>query len=220
VVTIDCIADLHGYYPKLEGGDLLIVAGDLTSHDTLNEHLLFSEWLEKQYYKKKVVIAGNHDNYMMQVNKFPFSYYDADKREDIPWADYLCDSGTEFEGIKIWGSPWTLRFPGINPLCAAFTGTEEKLEAKFGQIPEDTDILITHGPPYGTLDKTIRGECVGSKSLQMELFQRLHPKLLVCGHIHEAYGIEPPGGFIEKCVNCSHVNEFYEPVNKPIRIIL
>lgn len=213
-MIIDCIADLHGYYPKLEGGDLLIVAGDLTAHDLPTNYYSFYEWLDSQRYYKKIVVSGNYDNYF-------FGCY---LQRVVPFeainSEYLCDSGIEFEGIKIWGSPWILRFRGINSRCAAFTGTEEELAAKFGKIPDDTDILITHGPPYGILDKTIRGECVGSKSLRMELFQRLHPKLLVCGHIHEAYGIEPSGDFIKEYVNCSYVNERYKPVNKPIRIIL
>lgn len=230
-MIIDCISDLHGHYPELEGGDLLIVAGDLTARDLENEHALFDYWINEQPYTKKVVIAGNHDNMLVE------------KRIEFQFCDYLCDSGTEFEyeeplprhvegqncidtyfytpkKLKIWGSPWTLTFPGINRRCTAFTGTEEELEAKFSLIPADTDILITHGPPYGILDKTVRGKHVGSKSLQMQLFTRLNPKLLVCGHIHESYGTEPKGGFVEYAANCSHVNENYDPVNKPIRIEL
>jgi Icc-related predicted phosphoesterase len=119
----------------------------------------------------------------------------------------------------------------MNPHCKAFTlDTEEKLAEKWALIPNDTDILVTHSPPYGIRDavknySSGKIECYGSKSLQMELFLRLNPKLTVFGHIHEGYGIEPPGGIVERCVNASHVNashvnEHYEPVNKPIRIIL
>jgi hypothetical protein len=145
---------------------------------------------------------------------------------------YLCDSGTEFEGLKIWGSPWTLTFDGINPNCTAFTGDEALLAEKFALIPDDIDILVTHGPPYGVLDKTDRGECVGSHSLLRRLGGFLSPRLHVFGHIHESYGQTVLEYFIKrdkespveaKCIdsiNCSHVNERYQPVNKPIRIIL
>ena len=215
-MIIDCIADLHGYYPELEGGDLLIVAGDLTGSDLEIQYLRFYEWLTLQNYKKIIFIAGNHDNWIKQ-NRSIF------RKGKI---EYLCDSGTEFEGLKIYGSPWTLTFPGINPHCTAFTGDEELLASKFALIPDDIDILVTHGPPQGILDKTRRGTHVGSIELLAHL-TRIRPLLHIYGHIHEGYGqIEhtwdgPHGtGRMMRYVNCSHVNEHYEPVNKPIRIVL
>lgn len=227
-MIIDCIADLHGHYPKLEGGDLLIVAGDLTARDRPEERLQYLQWLANQSYKKKVWIAGNHDNSLVGMSFSPI-------REDA--AEYLCDSGTEFEGLKIWGSPWTKTFPGMNPHCKAFTcDTEEELAEKWALIPEDTDILITHGPPYGIMDAVHRevfcgerDEWVGSVSLLGKVF-RTRPKLHVFGHIHEGYGRynhTPREGSSENLgitpvtfVNCSHVNERYKPVNKPVRVVL
>lgn len=215
-IIIDCISDLHGYYPKLEGGDILIVAGDLTARDTPDQFDEFFSWLSMQNYKKAVFIAGNHDN-LLQKGCVPF--LELDKPYDIS-IDYLCDSGTEFEGLKIWGSPWTLNFPGMNPHCKAFTvDTEEELAEKWKLIPEDTDILITHSPPYGILDKTIDGIEAGSSSMH-DVFCAPNKnylfKLHVFGHIHEAYGKSNLG----KRVNASLVNEYYQPVNKPIRVIL
>jgi len=222
-MIIDCISDLHGFYPKLEGGDLLIVAGDLTARDTFEQNTYFKKWLYEQKYRKKIVIAGNHDNSLFNIKPDPyfFSSYNADTGEQVSYAEYLCDSGTEFEGLKIWGSPWTKIFAGMNPKCMAFTcDTESQLNEKWNLIPSGVDILITHSPAYGILDKNIKGVCVGSTTLQMQLFTRIFPRLLVCGHIHEAYGVESPGGMFEKAVNCSIVNERYEHVNKPIRVIL
>jgi len=208
-MIIDCISDLHGYFPKLERGDLLIVAGDLTGRDLPEERLLFLQWLSKQNYRKKIWIAGNHDNSLVDI-KF------SKLREDS--AEYLCDSGTEFEGLKIWGSPWTKTFLDMNPECKAFTvDTEEELAEKWALIPHDVDILITHGPPHGILDAKL-----GSKSLR-RIMGRVKPKLWVCGHIHEGFGEikdESLKGVSYHFVNCSHVNEYYEPVNKPIRVIL
>lgn len=219
-LTIDCIADLHGYYPHLEGGDLLIVAGDLTSRDTSFENSDFLTWLIDQPYRKKIYISGNHDN--LHIESKPKIHYHIckDGKNGIELFEYLCDSGTEFEGLKIWGTPWTKTFKGMNPKCKAFTcDTEEELADKFSLIPDDIDILITHGPPASLLDKNYKGYNCGSPSLMVK-FQNMknRPKLFCFGHIHESYGEDEYGD--TKIVNCSHVNEHYEPVNKPIRIIL
>lgn len=220
-MIIDCISDLHGHYPKLEGGDLLIVAGDLTASDSPSQYLQFYIWLHKQNYRRYVVVAGNHDNLLEKENgSFVPSLVN---------TNYLCDSGTEFEGLKIWGSPWTQWFHGVNPACKAFMlSSEEKLAKKWTLIPDDTDILVTHSPPYGARDRANRHnafgyDCVGGKSLQMRCLD-LNLKLWVVGHIHESYGMEHPGGGYGgidcKLLNASHINERYQPVNPPIRIIL
>ena len=241
-MIIDCISDLHGFYPTLEGGDLLIVAGDLTARDTKEEHIEFSAWLSNQDYPHKVVIAGNHDNKLILLGG-PIK---------APHVDYLLDSGTEFalwpelptaspenEGkiferqkVKIWGSPWTLKFPRMNPNCMAFTcDTEEELAEKWKLIPEDIDILITHSPPYGILDHIstylytpdgngLRAhQYLGSKSLADKM-EKLRPKLHCFGHIHENGGHMITYGSTTICINASIVNEHYKPVNKPIRVIL
>jgi Icc-related predicted phosphoesterase len=219
MMIIDCVADLHGFVPELLGGDLLIIAGDLTAHDDEDEHEEFKEWLLKQDYKRKILIAGNHDNHI-QSGKLP-RYDDG--------IEYLEDSGTEFEGLKIWGSPWTPLFKGVNPACKAFMQFDEKLHDHWDKIPIDTDILITHGPAYGIrdgiplrYDGTIHH--VGSKSLYGHLLYNVRPFLHIFGHIHEGYGIEETlpcwdNKFMQS-VNCSLVNEYYKPVNKPVRIIL
>jgi Icc-related predicted phosphoesterase len=220
-MIIDCISDLHGYYPKLEGGDILIVAGDLTANDTSQQVSFFLEWIEKQPYDRLIFIEGNHDNSLMNWISTEQSERMMANDDFHKW-EYLIDSGTEFDGLKIWGSPWTKTFPEMNPHCKAFTcDTEEELADKFSLIPENIDILVTHSPPFEIRDRTARKERVGSISLQMELFQRLMPKLMVFGHVHEGYGKEYPSSN-DNCiyVNASHVNEHYKPVNKPIRVIL
>lgn len=228
-MIIDCISDLHGHYPELEGGDLLIVAGDLTAGDKTEQYEQFFTWLCMQdHYRKKILIAGNHDNGLLETHpkKIENGIY-----HNFECCEYLCDSGTEFEVLKIWGSPWTKRFEGMNPDCMAFTcETDDELLEKWAMIPEDTDILVTHSPPYGLMDAVHnymegRIESVGSKSLSAAL-RRIRPKLHVFGHIHEGYGIWRPNLDFINCpgypiyVNASRVNERYEPVNGPIRVIL
>lgn len=216
-MIIDCIADTHGNFPQLEGGDLLIVAGDLTARGTESEYFQCFDWLYEQDYSKKILIAGNHDTQMQDEN------YSGPCGVMFGAFDYLCDSGIQWCGLRIWGSPWTKRFAGENPRCLAFTcETEEELGKKWACIPQNTDILITHSPPWGILDKTIYNEYVGSKSLANKVgHMEKPPKLWIWGHVHEAYGIDLPVRQ-KKCkmVNASHVNERYEPVNKPVRIEL
>ena len=218
-IKIDCISDLHGNYPKLEGGDLLIVAGDLIATHDEREFQFFAWWLNKQLYKKKIFIGGNHDTFIVEWDKEEFGEPISDPNDQV---EYLCDSGTEFEGLKIWGTPLTKTFEGMNPHCKAFTvDTEEELEEKWILIPKDTDILITHSPAYDILDKEQYGYPCGSKSLR-ELLQYVQPKLHVFGHIHEGYGkaLLKHAGPNTWCVNASHVNRRYRPVNNPIRIEL
>lgn len=219
-MKITAISDLHGHLPELEGGDLLIVAGDLTASDKEKEYEKFFKWLRKQKYKKIIVVAGNHDAYLDSGVSYPlFCKMDG-------CCDYLLDSGIEFMGLNIWGSPWTKTFPGMNPKCKAFTvDTDEELDEKWGLIPTDTDILITHCPPFGSLDFINAGfsprgrlkTCVGSESLD-ERVRSIKPKLHIFGHVHEGYGEDQIESII--LINASHVNEYYEPVNKPIRIDL
>lgn len=227
-MNITCISDLHGYYPYLEGGDILIIGGDLTARDTEKEYDDFWRWLCYQNYNKCIVIAGNHDNFLQNNPNFL-----KDCGDNI---EYLCDSGTEFEGLKIYGSPWTKTFEGMNPNCKAFTvDTEEELAEKWSIITKDTDILITHSPPKFGLDKTIHQDHVGSESLRDWIFIN-NPKLHIFGHVHESYGIilhtqiqdlnfklyGKPNTQLCKTtiINASHMTRQYNPWNKPIRVIL
>lgn len=226
-MIIDCIADLHGRIPKLKGGDLLIVGGDLTARDTLEQHSDFLEWLCQQNYQEKVLIPGNHDNFLKENPNFY-------SKTNI---HYLVDSGINFIkwNLKVWGSPWTPWFHGVNPRCKAYMKKDKELAKYWEKIPQDTDILITHGPPFGMLDKTTDGIYAGSKTLADKLLE-LELKFHIFGHIHEAngqchqayeeYSAACPDGACDGTtipwghlsINCSYVNADYEPVNKPVRI--
>jgi Icc-related predicted phosphoesterase len=215
-MIIDCISDIHGSYPKLEGGDLLIICGDLTARDSVEEHLQFADWLDIQSYTYKVVIAGNHDNNI-----------DPESIECLRGAYYLQDSGCTIENLNLWGSPWTKTFKGMNPHCKAFTvDTEEEMKEKFDLIRKDTDILITHCPPYGMFNaipmKDGTDLHLGSQSL-LEVIVRIEPLICVFGHIHEAYGRESafyPSGKVGTVVNASIFYSNKDDDNKPIRVIL
>jgi Icc-related predicted phosphoesterase len=218
-MKIDCISDLHGYRPKLPGGDLLIIAGDITARDEHDEWLVFFDWLKSLEYKKIIFIAGNHDNYM--EDKLFISL--------IPHLEYLYDSGTEYEGLKIWGSPWTLRFAGQNPDAAAFgLYTESQMEEKYALIPDNTEILITHSPANNVLDhapnqsKCFYAARFGSFALANRIMKLPHLKYHIHGHIHEGHGckeVQTPHG-IYTAMNVSHVNERYKNINPYQEIII
>jgi Icc-related predicted phosphoesterase len=211
VMIIDCISDLHGSFPVLSGGNLLIVAGDLVGWNLTSEYHKFNQWLSQQDYKLKVVIAGNHDECL-------------ERHKAVIVADnavYLCDSGCEFEGLKIWGSPWTPTF--CNWYFMKDRGAP--IKEKWDLIPSDTDILITHGPPFGILDKvemSSRGlgkeKLAGCKDLRETVFH-IKPKLHVFGHIHEQGG-KQVDLVMTKFVNASIMDCDYNPVNQPVRVIL
>lgn len=209
-MIIDAISDLHGHLPDLEGGDLLIVGGDCTARDSKDEWIDFLSWLSLLPYTKIILVAGNHDNRLFNVEV------------EIP-DEIVCltDEGTEVNGFKIWGTPWTKTFHGINPDCMAFTKDHEsQLENRFLNIPEGLDILVCHGPMWGILDE-VSGKHVGSFALR-SIVDRVKPRVLVCGHIHEGYGycLYKNWGFDTHCYNVSLVNGRYKPVNAVTRIRL
>lgn len=186
-MKIVAVSDLHGNLPTIPTCDLLLIAGDITPPGNWRAQLgflngSFRDWLEKQPAGKIVAIAGNHD-----------TIFETDPNlVSLPWT-YLQDSGTEVDGLKIFGTPWVKNFGWWS-----FMTTDEGLEKKFSLIPPDTDIILTHGPPYGFGDKVTsyrsenehlwpEGECQGSKEL-LNVIDTIRPKLVVYGHIHEGRG--------------------------------
>jgi Icc-related predicted phosphoesterase len=116
---------------------------------------------------------------------------------------------TLIEGLNIWGSP-------VQPWFYDWAFNRKRgseIKKHWDMIPNNTDILITHGPAYGVLDKTIRGEPVGCEELRKRI-SVINPRISICGHIHEAYGQE----FIAqtKFINASVLDVHYQLVNAPI----
>jgi Icc-related predicted phosphoesterase len=207
-MKIVCISDTHTLHKnmKIPDGDLLIHAGDVSSRGKLEEIIQFNDWLGTLPHRHKVMIAGNHDFY--------FESNPPHTKSLITNAIYLNDSGIEIEGIKIWGSP-------VQPWFYDWAFNRQRgedIRKHWELIPTDTDILITHGPPYGILDETARGELVGCADLLEVIQQRVKPRLHVFGHIHEGYGKTAIGETL--FVNPSMVNLQYRPVNQAIVVEL
>ena len=216
-LRITFISDTHTKHDKLNGfltgGDMLIHAGDLTSRGYLTEIENFAKWYEKiDNYDTKVFIAGNHD----------FGFQDEPEKikgllTGYKTIDYLQDDwmevGEDVEKlVKIWGSPWQPEFHN----WAFNLPRGEKIMEKWNLIPNDVDILVTHGPAHGKLDFVpYDGLNVGCEDL-LQKIQEIKPKIHVSGHIHSGRGVVFSEGTLY--VNASVLNDRYEFRNKPITI--
>lgn len=202
-----CISDTHNKLARvnLPSGDLLVISGDITGMGTPVELVQFNHviGLIKGKYKHGVMlIAGNHDLLFEKDVNFAKSL--------IPNVDYyLQDDLVEIDGAKFYGSPWQPRFYD----WAFNLDRGEKIKAKWDQIPDGIDVLITHGPVAGIHDINSRGEAMGCKDL-LDAVLRVKPKVHICGHNHHGYGIKEFHGIT--FINASSCNEKYLPVNAPI----
>lgn len=211
-MKITCISDTHNQHLHippdwLEGGDVLVHAGDVSGRGTQKEIEAFFEWFNEQPYTHKIMIAGNHDFWFERVSNFAVREL---LQEKYPNITYLNDSGVEIDGVKFWGSP-------VQPWFYdwAFNKVGAEIIPHWDMIPLDTDVLITHGPAKGYLDYTLRGVSTGCPYLLEKISKLTNLKLFVCGHIHEAYGqVDFPDGGI--FVNASTLNFNYNVQNKPI----
>jgi Icc-related predicted phosphoesterase len=156
-------------------------------------------------HQHKLFIPGNHD--------WIFERDPAKARQEIPSATCLIDEAREIEGIKIWGSPWQPEFHD----WAFNLPRGEALARIWRLIPDDTDIVITHGPPAGILDICTSGKREGCVDLA-ERIREISPKLHLFGHIHEAYGCLSERGTLY--VNAAICNAGYRPANRPVVIDL
>lgn len=207
----------HGLIPMedLPGGDLIICAGDImNSGYNKNDILDFCTWFHSlEQYDKKIFIAGNHDrmfeNHPEGVEELLNIYCDIDYLQDEGYDLYDLDTDTS---TKIYGSPWQPEF-----YSWAFNLPKNGIElaGKWEAIPDNTDILITHGPAFGTLD-TVAGrpwDGLGCELLAARI-EVIKPKIHICGHIHSGYGYEFKDG--THFFNASVLDEAYEYNQKPM----
>lgn len=206
---ITVISDTHGKHKQitfdLPGGDLLIFAGDLSRMGYEHEIQQFCKWFDEvANYDTKVFIAGNHDwgfqNNVGRVQEIVNSYKTIDYLQD----DHL-QTGPDMDNlVKIYGSPWQPEFYNW-AFNLPRNGTE--LLEKWNQIPDDTDILITHGPAWGYVDQVIdRPEHLGCELLTQRI-KTIKPKIHICGHIHSGHGYKFDGD--THFINASVLDEDY-----------
>lgn len=203
-MIITFISDTHTKHKEighdLPGGDLLIHAGDMSSMGYKHEIENFCAWFDKiNNYDHKAFIAGNHDWGFIDHIKWAIA-----KVAEIPEStqqilnsyktfDYLFDEKIEYmaEGengyaIKVYGSPWQ---PEFYNWAFNLPRMGEELKEVWDKIPENIDILITHGPAYGFVDTVYNrpNEHLGCELLT-DRIQKIRPKIHVCGHIHSGHG--------------------------------
>ena len=206
IVIISDTHNKHKHLGHLPDADMIIHCGDFTSIGQSHEIMNFMKWYSNlNQYKYKICCAGNHE-ILFETNRVL-------ALEEIPKnVIYLEDSGINIEGLNFYGSPVQLPF-----MNWAFNRPEEKLIEHWKAIPDNTDVLITHGAPYGIMDFGVyTNHHTGSLSLYWEVMNRIKPLVSMFGHVHSDYGVK----VIENTtfINASNLNDDYMCVNNPILI--
>lgn len=207
-MTITCLSDTHGLHRRIKDiplADMIIHAGDISNVGAEHQVIDFLNWFADLPHQHKIFIAGNHDFFFENE---PRKYIE----KNIPGnIIYLNDNGCTIDGINIYGSPITPRF-----MDWAFNRDRGKdIQKHWKLIPSNTDILITHGPPFGILDANANNHKTGCEDL-LKVTEKIKPQYHIFGHIHEAYGMT----YNEHTtfINASILDEHYRIKNKPVLI--
>lgn len=218
MITLTFISDTHNKHNEMTkdliGGDMLIHTGDLTSMGYEHEIRRFAKWFNSlHHYQYKIFIAGNHDwGFQNNSEKVKEILLDYDKITYLQDSFIVIDD-LSVKPIKIYGSPWQ---PEFYNWAFNLPRNGWELEQKWNDIPNDTDILLTHGPAFGHVDK-VKGS---SFNLGCELLTKrinvINPKIHVCGHIHTGYGYTTNQH--THFINASVLNERYHYSNDPLHV--
>jgi len=218
MIRLVIISDTHGLhhglkkFGELPDGDILIHAGDVSNVGELYDIERFIKWFCSRPHTDKIFIAGNHD-YGFETNSHACRTI-IDEASTKCFLTYLEDDGEIIETIKdgnlkFWGSPITPPF-----MNWAFNMKDEHRALLWETIPDDVDILLTHGPPRDILDFSRYGfEHVGCPYLRSKVFE-VKPIVHIFGHIHYSYGVHEENGTL--FINASTLNERYHVTNKPV----
>jgi len=229
-MRIVCISDTHSLHKIMDDinplpqGDVLVHAGDCTNVGKQHEVTDFVHWFQNlKGFDTKIFIAGNHD-FAFEKHRYPHHkgdydwYYNLMNEENLSQSDvvYLEDNQFIIESpefsrpLKFWGSPWQ---PEFYNWAFNLPRQGEELEKYWSMIPNDTDVLITHGPPNFIRDFTPSNLSVGCELLAVHI-ERIKPLVHVFGHIHHSYGAVQKENTL--FVNAAICTERYVPSNKPI----
>jgi len=180
-MRIVAMADTHLQHEGLvvPDGDVLVHAGDMLQHGSLDELERAALFLRGLPHRTKVIVAGNHE---VCLEKRP-----DEARALLGGFVYLEGEAAEIDGVVFYGSPWQPKFR----IWAFGAKRGPELAAKWARIPPRVDVLVTHGPPYGFGDRVEwNGEsrhvgCVDLRARVREVAPRLH----LFGHIHQDRGV-------------------------------
>ncbi|ALL00183.1 hypothetical protein Pyrde_0133 [Pyrodictium delaneyi] len=183
------LSDIHGAVAKAKKlanlkRDLTIVAGDISSCGSIEEARAVLGELAR--HSPVVWIPGNCDS------------------PELPSIEI---EGTRCIHMRLYNH-YGLALAGVGgsihtPFGTPFEYSEEEFRAMLSKLEEvitgnssDSLILVSHTPPYMSgLDRVRGGAYVGSLSLR-EFVARVKPRLLVTGHIHEAWGVASVEGVL------------------------
>lgn len=187
------LSDTHGCHRQLWNlpeADVAVHSGDFTMNGSEAEAIDFINWFCDLPYAYKVFICGNHDECL-----FGASIYGLD-----PNVHYLCNSGVEIEGVKFYGVPMFMSD------CVS-----NRQKEYYANIPADTNVVITHQPPYGILDLD-EGVHYGSEELLTSLV-KINPNIHLFGHIHKQYGVtvNSPTTFSNGSIMASNYSHLHIP---------
>jgi Icc-related predicted phosphoesterase len=213
-LKIALFSDTHGKEQELtmpDGDiDIAIFSGDAGTYknpiQNVRSVLNFIDWYASlPNIKHKIWIAGNH------CTSIEAGLVDAKKLSEEKGLIYLEDETITIEGLKIFGSPYTPFFYdwGFN------VERGEDIKKHWNLIEPGTDVIISHGPVQGILDRCMDGSTPGCSDL-LEKVREIKPLCFVSGHIHEAYGHELVDDV--NYFNASVLNHRYEMTNKPFVI--
>ena len=217
MISICAISDLHGYLPKVEPCDLVLICGDIVplriQERTEDSYKWFStefkEWAMDLPCDKVIFIAGNHELvYPNHYNDYKQLFYNDSKVTYLCHEEYIY-KGPDDKEYFIFGTPYCQIFG-----TWAFMLPDSKLREKYSEIPENLDILLTHDAPYGVSDVLLQKECkwatgehIGNVPLREAILEK-QPKIHVFGHLHSVSKEFNTLGST-KVRNCSIKDEFY-----------
>lgn len=206
------ISDTHNRAEAvaIPDGDVLLHAGDLTMKGGWDELTRAARWLGslRERFRAVIAIPGNHD---FGAESEPDETRGLFESRGIVW---LVDEPATVDGVTFYGSPWQ---PWFLDWAFNFPRYDDGTAARetWSRIPDDTQVLITHGPPRGILDRTEpRGEHVGCPYLRETIRERPAIRAHVFGHIHEGYGEQRDGETL--FVNASMCDLRYAPTQAPV----
>ena len=213
MLKVTLISDTHTKERNVlvNGGDLILHSGDvMNSGYDWGDLYNFLNWFSELPYTMKVFIPGNHDRF---IENNPVDAWKMINEFHDKGVRCLIDDFVEFEGLKIYGSPWQ---PEFYNWAFNLPRNGWELEQKWNDIPANTDILLTHGPPQTYLDTA--GAPHNTPLLGCELLKArvelIKPKIHVFGHIHGGAGYYYNGH--THFINASILNEQYNYANTPL----
>lgn len=203
-MKITVISDTHGTHAGLGEleGDVLIHCGDFCLSGSHQDQQLqaLDAWFGRQRFRHVLCIGGNHDFLAEELH--------ARGQPLFRHARYLMDETVQIEGLRFHGAPWIPELTG----WAHYRNTAGLTKA-WERIPDQLDVLITHTPPSGILDRNSRGKSCGCPLLRLRL-KAVRPRVHCFGHIHASSGMLEEEG--TRYINASLVNSRYALARSPI----